>query len=137
METEGVCANCVAGKQQHDCFSVSPDVEALSWLSVPCPSLASLCVSGAASMSCSAVYSLHWTFPQSCTDTQYKKINNYHSVMVIVLVCFTHHKCQFYINHLSDILWDGWLYLPVVLCTVSVVCAERRQGAGVPEHIFC
>lgn len=35
METEGVC---VAGKQQHDCFSVSPDVEALSWLSVPCPS---------------------------------------------------------------------------------------------------
>lgn len=44
-ETEGVCANCVAGKQHHDCLSVSPDVETLSWLSVPGPSLVSLCVS--------------------------------------------------------------------------------------------
>lgn len=52
METEGVCANCVAGKQHHDCLSVSPDVEALSWLSVPGPSLVSLCVSRAASQCC-------------------------------------------------------------------------------------
>lgn len=73
LETEGVCANCAAGKQQHDCFSVSPDVEALSWLSVPCPSLVSLCVSGAASTSCSAVCSLHRTFPRSRTDATVQK----------------------------------------------------------------
>lgn len=48
-----LCKNCVAGKQQHDCLSVCPDVEALSWLSVPCPSLVS---SRAASVLCSAVY---------------------------------------------------------------------------------
>lgn len=45
VEVEGVSANCAEGKQQHDCPGVSPDVEALSWLSVPCPSLVSLCVS--------------------------------------------------------------------------------------------
>lgn len=73
LETEAICANCVAGKQQQDCLGVSPDVEALSWLSVPCPSLLSLCVSGAASVSCSAVYSLHRTFPRSNTDTTVQK----------------------------------------------------------------
>lgn len=39
METGGVCANCVAGKWQDDCLNVFPDMEALSWLSVSCPSL--------------------------------------------------------------------------------------------------
>lgn len=38
-------ANCVAGKRQDDCLNVSPDVEALSWLSASCPSLVSLCIS--------------------------------------------------------------------------------------------
>lgn len=45
METGGVCANCAAGKQQHDC----PSGEALSWLSEPRPSSVSPSVSGAAS----------------------------------------------------------------------------------------
>ncbi|KAM7402730.1 hypothetical protein PAMP_017944 [Pampus punctatissimus] len=39
VEVEG------AEKQEGNCPSVSPDVKALSWLSVPCPSLVSPCVS--------------------------------------------------------------------------------------------
>lgn len=64
---EGVCANCVAGKQQHDCPSVSPDTEALSWLSVPCTFLA-LTVRRAA-----LFRSLDRTFPRSHKDATVQK----------------------------------------------------------------
>lgn len=100
-------------RQQHDSSSVSPDVEALSWLSVPCPSLA-----------------FHRASPRAArhVDATVQKIDNYHSAMVMALLRFSRHKWQFYINHLSDILRGGRLYLPATLCTVSVVCAGGGRG---------
>lgn len=102
-------ANCVAGKQQHDCSSVSPDVEALSWLSVALSLFGFIGRSWAESMWCSTVSSLHLTFPLSHTYTQYTvhstEINNYHSLTVIALL-----YAQMEVLYQSS-LWHivGWL----------------------------
>lgn len=73
--------------------------------------------SWAESMSCSTVYSLHLTFPLNHTYTQYTVQKS----IIIILWRWLHSyvlKWNFYINHLSDILWDGCLYLAAVPCTV-------------------
>ena len=80
------------------------------------------------------MHSLHRTFPPSHDDAT--EINNYHSVMAAALLRFTHRKWQFYINHVSDILWDGWAYLPGFLCTVSVVCVQGGGRGPVSLSIF-
>lgn len=67
------------------------------------------------------------TFSTELHGRNSTRITNYHSVMVTAPVYSTCHEWQFYINHLSDILWGGWLYFRVIPCTVSAVCAERRQ----------
>lgn len=57
--------------------------------------------------------------------------------MVTAPLCLTHYGERFYINHLSDILWDGWLYLPVIPCTVSVVCVwSGGRGGCCPGAYF-
>ncbi|CAJ1051858.1 Hypothetical predicted protein [Xyrichtys novacula] len=132
LQEEEVFFVCAAGKQQNDCKSVSPVVEALSWLSVPSVSLFGFIVRLLSSrrvvQCCLLPPSDFSSEPHGRHST---KINNYLSVMVIALLCFTHHKWQFYINHLSDILWDGWLYLLAILSTVFVVCVcVCRAEAG-------
>lgn len=136
METKGVCSNCVAEKQHHNCF-VSPLMWKLSagWVChVPlwfyCASLEQR----------SVLFAPLFDFSSEPHEHHSTEIINYHSVMVIALLCFTHHKWKFYINHLSDILWDSWLYSPAILCTVFVASAEQRQEAGVCEserHSTC
>lgn len=57
--------------------------------------------------------------------------------MVTAPLCLTRYGERFYINHLSDILWDGWLYLPVIPCTVSVVCVwSGGRGGCCPGAYF-
>lgn len=112
-----------------------PTVEALSWLSVPSPSSVSPCVCWSGERAVTECFVLRFFPSDGCHGA---KINNYHSVMVTAPLCLTHYGERFYINHLSDILWDGWFYLPVIPCTVSVVCVwSGGRGAAVLEHIFC
>lgn len=94
----GRSRNCTEGKQQHDCPSVSPDVEALSWLSVPsvplfrfhrASLLSSESVRGAVLFTPS-IWLFFFFSPQSRTDEHSIKINNYHSVTASALSCFTH-----------------------------------------------
>lgn len=137
-DVQEVWANCVAGKQQHGCQSVSSDVEALSWLSVPCPSLVLLCVSLAVSVSCSAVYSLDLTLlylePHGRQSTT---INTYHSAMVTAPLRFTHRKWQFCFISIIILTYygaaDGWVQPSCAW--YQWWCVELRQwsrcfGAG-------
>lgn len=130
-----VCANCVAGKtatRLFECLCRRGSSQLAECAPVP---LWFHCASPwAASVSCGAVYSPRSDFssePHGRHSTKKLKIKKKKSIIIILwwwwqLWRFTRHKWQFYINHLSDILWR-WL-VAYLLCTVSVACASGGRG---------
>lgn len=127
------CADSGAGKRHNTTVpSVSPDVGALSWLSVLCPSsVATGRLQGGVCRSLPRSGPLRGAAP--IATVQRSMIITLRLVAALFQASLAA-KWQFYINHLSDILWAG-LVVPTGLPVHSLRCVCGPGGWCAGERL--